>query len=371
MEAQGDSRVVWGEGEDLEAFMRKVKAYRFQVGDEKKAIGKALLGLGTRIGIMDSLSDADTSSVASLQAALQREFGSSTRSYEAAFGARTRHPGETYGMFLAALKSLFVNAFPDSKPDTSVAKALIKTRFLDGISSTVSSQLRLLSPDLDVDKLPARAREIDEAVGGLEGKPSVSAVGSTPTDGGTGRQGSSCQAGCDPTCIAQLRAEVSELSRSVLAIRDVVTGAAGGGNSSPGPGEGGVALVSPPVGPAGRGRVGPPAWRRGGAAALGPRAGRGQPDGGVTLARDPAVSSGGPPGWQRRNQGAYWGCTNRGMEYGGMNSATCWTCGETGHIQRFCTRAPLARGRGRSSPVVCWRCRDFGHTQNDCPLTLN
>ncbi|KAF0313083.1 hypothetical protein FJT64_001667 [Amphibalanus amphitrite] len=60
--------------------MRKVKAYRLQVGDEKKAIGKALLGLGSRIGIMDSLTEADdTSSVASLEAALRRAFGASTR----------------------------------------------------------------------------------------------------------------------------------------------------------------------------------------------------------------------------------------------------------------------------------------------------
>ena len=170
MEGHKDSRVVWGEGEDLETFMRKVKAYRLQVSDEKKAVGKALLGLGTRIGIMDSLTENDTSSVAALQAALQREFGSSARSYQTAFGARTRLPSETYGMFLAALKSLFVKAFPDTKPDTSVAKALIKTRFLDGISSTVSSQLRLLSPELDLDSLPARAKEIEEAVARPEDK---------------------------------------------------------------------------------------------------------------------------------------------------------------------------------------------------------
>ena len=169
--------MVWAEGEDLETFIRKVKAYRLQVGDEKKAIGKALLGLGTRIGIMDSLTEADTSSVTSLQAALQREFGSSTRSYQTAFGTRNKLPGETYGMFMTALKSLFVSAFPGTTPDTPVAKALIKTRFLDGISSTVSSQLRLLCPDLDVDKLPLRAKEIDEAVAGPEGKPSVCAVG--------------------------------------------------------------------------------------------------------------------------------------------------------------------------------------------------
>lgn len=95
MEGSGDSRVVWAEGEDLETFIRKVKAYRLQVGDEKKAVGKALLGLGTRIGIMDSLTEADTSSVTSLQAALQREFGSSTRSYQTAFGTRNKLPGET------------------------------------------------------------------------------------------------------------------------------------------------------------------------------------------------------------------------------------------------------------------------------------
>ena len=115
MEGHGDSVVVWAEGEDLQTFIWKVKAYRLQVGDEKKAIGKALLGLGTRIGIMDSLTDADTSSITSLQTALQREFGSSARSCQTAFGTRNRLPGETYGMFLAALKSLFVKAFPGTR----------------------------------------------------------------------------------------------------------------------------------------------------------------------------------------------------------------------------------------------------------------
>ncbi|KAF0292460.1 hypothetical protein FJT64_009526 [Amphibalanus amphitrite] len=124
MDGHGDSRVVWGEGEELDTFMRKVKAYRLQVGDEKKAIGKALLGLGSRIGIMDSLTGDDTSSVASLEAALRRAFGASTRSYQTALGTRATLPGETYGMFLAALQSLFVNAFPDTKADTSVANGL-------------------------------------------------------------------------------------------------------------------------------------------------------------------------------------------------------------------------------------------------------
>lgn len=362
MEGHGDSRVVWAESEDLETFIRKVKAYRLQVGDEKKAIGKALLGLGTRIGIMDSLTEADTSSITSLQTALQREFGSSARSCQTAFGTRNRLPGETYGMFLAALKSLFVKAFPGTTPDMPVAKALLKTRFLDGISSTVSSQLRLLSPDLDVDKLPLRAKEIDEAIMGPEGNTSVCTVG--PTDSDTGKQGPSCPATDDPGDLAQLRAEVSELSRSVLAIQDVISGATGGGNG-PGAKEGGAPRVFPPSGPAGRGRT-RSAWRRGGANALGPPVGRGD----MTSARDPATGSN-PPEWQRQNQEVRWGRTDRTTEYGGMNRAVCWTCGESGHIQRFCTRAPLARGRGQLSPVVCWRCRDFGHTQYDCPLSLN
>lgn len=266
-------------------------------------------------------------------------------------------------MFMAALKSLFVSAFPGTTPDTPVAKALIKTRFLDGISSTVSSQLRLLCPELEVEKLPLRAKEIDEAVGGPEGKPSVSAVG--PAESNTGKEGPSCQVAGDSDSIQQLRAEVSELSRSVLAIQDAISGATGGGNG-PGAGEGGGApRVFPPGGSAGRGRAGP-AWRRGGANALGPRLGRG----GVTPARDPAAGSD-PPGWQRQNQGARWGRTDRSTEYGRMSRAVCWTCGESDHIQRYCTRAPLARGRGQLSPVVCWRCREFGHTQYDCPLSLN
>ena len=178
-------------------------------------------------------------------------------------------------------------------------------------------------------------------------------------DGGSGQPGPSCQAGCDTAGIAQLRAEVSELSRSVLAIREVVAEAAGGG--SPGPGKGGeVAHVFPPGGPAWRGRAAS-AWRPGEAPAPGLRAGRGSPGGVMTPARDSAASSG-RTGWQGRGQGPSWGRTSPGMADGGRNRAICWTCGEAGHIQRFCTRAPLARGRGRSSPVVCWRCREFGHT---------
>ena len=225
-----------------------------------------------------------------------------------------------------------------------VAKALLKTRFLDGISSTVSSQLRLLSPDLDVDKLPVRAKEIEEALTGPGGETFVCAVG--PTDNNTGKQEPLCPATDGPDGIAQLRAEVSELSRSVLAIQDVISGAAEAGNG-PGAKEGGGPRVFPPSGPAGRGRTAS-AWRRVGANTMRSPEGRGD----VTSARDQATGSN-PPGWQRQDQEARWGRTDRSTEYRGVNRAVCWTCGESGHTQRFCTRAPLARGRGQLSRVVC------------------
>ena len=358
MEGHGESRVVWGEGEELDTFMRKVKAYRLQVGDEKKAIGKALLGLGSRIGIMDSLTETDTSTIASLEAALRREFGSSSRSYQTACGARAKLPGETYGMFLAALKSLFVNAFPDTKVDNSVARVLIRTRFLDGINSTVSAQLRLLCPDLDIEDLPARAKQIDEAVTGVGSTPAC-VIGSV--NNGLGQPEPACPAPRNSDEIAQLRAEVSELAHSVRVIQDVVTGACGDGGGQE---EGGVARIFPSTGPAGRGRPGSgSAWRRGGASAPGARASLGSE-------RDPAVGRG-PLGGQGRSQGPEWGRTDRGMASSGRSRALCWTCGEVGHVQRFCMSAPLARGRGRASPVMCWRCREFGHTQHNCPLSLN
>ena len=40
-----------GEGEDLDDFLRSIDACRLSVGDEKKAVGKALLGLGSRISV--------------------------------------------------------------------------------------------------------------------------------------------------------------------------------------------------------------------------------------------------------------------------------------------------------------------------------
>ena len=68
-------KLAWGDGEDLETFLRRLDACRLAVGDEKKAVGKALLGLGSRIAVMDALSEADTKDVASLKKALRRELG--------------------------------------------------------------------------------------------------------------------------------------------------------------------------------------------------------------------------------------------------------------------------------------------------------
>ena len=96
------------------------------VGDEKKAVGRALLGLGSRISVMDSLSETDTKDVASLKAALRREFGNSSRWYQDSFEKRRQQPGETYGMFLSSLRSLFRSAFPGTETDSPVAAALLK-----------------------------------------------------------------------------------------------------------------------------------------------------------------------------------------------------------------------------------------------------
>ena len=37
----------------------------------------------------------------------------------------------------------------------------------------------------------------------------------------------------------------------------------------------------------------------------------------------------------------------------------CWTCGQTGHISRFCNRQTVAERR-------CWSCGDVGHVYRDC-----
>ena len=61
-----------GEGEPIRDYLRRADAYAL-LGDEKKAIGKTLLGLGSRIGVIDSLSN-DEKAIANLKAALLREF---------------------------------------------------------------------------------------------------------------------------------------------------------------------------------------------------------------------------------------------------------------------------------------------------------
>jgi len=65
--------LVWGEGEPIRDYLWRADAYAL-LGDEKKAIGKTLLGLGSRIGVIDSLSN-DKKTVANLKAALLSEFG--------------------------------------------------------------------------------------------------------------------------------------------------------------------------------------------------------------------------------------------------------------------------------------------------------
>ena len=59
MAERGSDKLVWGDGEDITDYLRRVDAYVLSVGDEKKAVGKALLGLGSRIGAIDFLSEED------------------------------------------------------------------------------------------------------------------------------------------------------------------------------------------------------------------------------------------------------------------------------------------------------------------------
>lgn len=323
-----DNRLVWGDGEELDDFLRRIDACRLSVGDEKKAVGRALLGLGSRISVMDSLSETDTKDVASLKAALRREFGNSSRWYQDSFEKRRQQPGETYGMFLSSLRSLFRSAFPGTETDSPVAAALLKSRFLDGIKPAVSAQLRLLIPDVTVDKLPEQAKRVDEAlVSSVSPAAPVQQVGdNSAVEGGE---------------LAQLRGEVAELSRMVSAIRS--------GGPPPGP-------------PRGAAAAGPPAR------------------GAVTSQRGPALVRCWSCGAQGHVQAECRGGPRGPAGGPGLGAAggeeresrlTCWTCGSPGHVQRACVRAPVGRGRGRPAPVVCWRCNEFGHTQFDCPLNLN
>ena len=328
--AMGDreNKLVWCDGEELGDFLRRIDAYLLSVGDERKAVGKALLGLGSKIGVMDSFSADDTKSVKNLKLALQREFGKTPRWFNDAFRDRSKLTTETYGMYLAALRSLFVGAFPGTEPESPVGAALLKSRFLDGISSPIAAQLRLLHPEVDVGKLSEQARRVEEALSG------PSSANSFLQQVGEGMiRGESEQ---DP--VAQLRAEVAELTRSVQAIH------AGGPRAEAAADRPGV-TSSRPRSEGGAGRAD---WWSGGVQ------GRAQREG----SRDPRGYSGRP-----------------GLESGGRSAGEgrlqCWTCGEAGHMQRECMRSPIGRGRGRPAQVVCWRCREFGHTQYNCPLNLN
>ena len=325
-----DKRLVWGEGEDLDDFLRRINACRLSVGDEKKAVGKALLGLGSRISVMDSLSEDDTKDVQSLKTALRREFGNSSRVYQDNFEKRRQQPEETYGMFLSSLRSLFRGAFPGTDMETAVVAALVKSRFLDGISPTVSAHLRLMFADVTVDKLPEHARRVDEALSSTVSKTApVQQVNEDAT------------AAAQDGELAQLKGEVAELSRMVQAIRS----------------------------------SGPPPQPPRAAAAAANFAG-----GAVTSRRGPDRVRCWACGAQGHVQ-AECGRVPRGRDGGpgpradggeeGKPRLACWTCDSLGHMQRECLRAPLGRGRGRPAPVVCWRCNEFGHTHFDCPLSLN
>ncbi|KAF0295668.1 Disks large 1 [Amphibalanus amphitrite] len=89
---RGSDKLVWGEGETIQDYLRRVDAYAL-LGDEKKTIGKTLLGLGHRISVIDSLSDTDKSSVTNLKAALLREFGDTTQQSQRQFLTRRKRDG--------------------------------------------------------------------------------------------------------------------------------------------------------------------------------------------------------------------------------------------------------------------------------------
>ena len=329
MEAK--DKLAWSDGEGLEDFLRRVDAYRLAVGDEKKAVGKALLGLGSRIAVMDALSEEDTKDVKNLKKALRREFGPSQSSYQDRFNQRRKQGSETYGMFLSDLASLFRGAFPGSEAETPVGVALLKSRFLDGIAPDVAAQLRLLHPKLELSRMPIKAKEIEEAIHRSPVKVDQISDGAKAEEKGT---------------VEQLRDEVAELSRAVFEIRAAV----GPGSRPAGAmAAGGVTSPVPGVGSAQRG--GEPPRRPGRAIWTDGSQGRAQ------VQREGSQATGPRPSVERT------GFRGRQMQ--------CWTCGYSGHMQRECTQAPVGRGRGRPAAVVCWRCRDFGHTQHDCPLTLN
>ena len=44
----------------------------------------------------------------------------------------------------------------------------------------------------------------------------------------------------------------------------------------------------------------------------------------------------------------------------------CYTCGDRGHIQRFCPRS-VAKSQGGGVIGRCWGCGGFGHRAIDCP----
>ena len=56
----------------------------------------------------------------------------------------------------------------------------------------------------------------------------------------------------------------------------------------------------------------------------------------------------------------------------GSGQLVCLTCGEVGHLQRSCLRAPVGGGRGQATSVACWSCGRFGHVRSACRgLALN
>ena len=331
MAERGSDKLVWGGGETIQDYLRRVDAYAL-LGDEKKTIGKTLLGLGHRISVIDSLSETDKSSVTNLKAALLREFGDTAQQSQRQFLTRRKRDGETYGMFLSALRVLFQSAYASSPGQSStdensaVGMALIKSTFLSGIDSGVAGQLRLQFPDANIQELPTHARAIEEAMGLRNGKADVCQVAE--------------QSG-KPDQIAALRSEVQTLTEAVNAIR---------------------------FADAGRGRAAGPVLARGGGAAQGrggaaQRGSRGPPGAPPAAPVWTAAGRSGAPRvgtWEGGPGGA-----GRGYD-ADARGVTCWTCGEPGHVQRWCTRAPLVRGRGRPAPLVCWVCGEFGHTRYQC-----
>ena len=107
-----------GGGGTIHDYLRRMDAYVL-LGNEKKTIGRVLLGLVDRISAIDSLSEKDRKSMKNLKAAVLREFGEITQQSHQQFLTRQKRDDETYCMYLSALRALFKTAYASSPGKSS------------------------------------------------------------------------------------------------------------------------------------------------------------------------------------------------------------------------------------------------------------